>query len=340
MDYKEIFEDPTALLETLKKADKKTRKTHGLDVNLERAILLSWWCDRGSCSFCYMSTQKKRIQDKNKGRRRRSSILAEGLLLKRIGWRVAFLSGGYGAYSLQEIKEIAEHIKEVMGEATWLNVGVLSRKEMTPLVDTVEGVVGSVETVNEGLRKKICPGKPLEPITSMFEDAEDLGLKKGMTVILGLGETVEDLQTLLDFVGDHKTDKITVYSLNPHEGTPLHDHPPPASLYQAGVIASLRLKFPDLKIVAGTWIDQLPNIGVVLLAGANGITKYPLYRMFGNRYGKKVEEEISFAGRRVVGTFTDLSRLNGDHEIKAPEKTKIEAALDRYIQKIKSGVSQ
>jgi biotin synthase-like enzyme len=311
-----------------------------VEVNLERAILLSWWCDKGNCSFCYMSKQKKNVQDKDKGRRRRSSILAEALLLKRIGWRVAFLSGGYGAYNLKEIKELTQHIKKTIGEPTWLNLGVLSRKEMNPFVGAIKGVVGSVETVNEGLRKKICPGKPLEPIKSMFKDAEDLGLKKGMTIILGLGEKIEDLQTLLDFVGDNKIDKITVYSLNPHAGTPLYDHPPPASLYQAGVIASLRLKFPSLKIVAGTWIDQLPNIGVVLLAGANGITKYPLYRMFGNRYGKKVEEEISFAGRKVVGTFTDMSRLNGEHKTLAPETKEIEVALDRYIQKIKSGVSQ
>jgi hypothetical protein len=96
----------------------------------------------------------------------------------------------------------------------------------------------------------------------------------------------------------------------------------------------MRLEFPNLKIVAGTWIDQLPNIGVVCLAGANGITKYPLLRMFGNRFGRKVEEEIEAAGRRVMGTFTDTTRLDGELKVDVPNRSEVEAALVRYIQRI------
>jgi biotin synthase-like enzyme len=334
-DYIDIFSDSQMLLETIKRADKKTREIHGIDVVLERAIFLSWWCDKGNCQFCYMSTQKDRIKDRSKARRRLPSILAETELLRRIGWKVAFISGGYGAYSLEEIRDITQKVYGITGEATWLNVGVLSKDEMSLFGDEIEGVVGSVETIPGGLRKKICPGKPLKPITSMFREAKELGIKKGMTVILGLGEKIDDLSRLLEFVREYELDKITVYSLNPHRETPFSDSPAPASLYQAGVIAALRLKFPHLKIVAGTWIDQLPNIGIVLLAGANGITKYPLFRMFGNRHGKKVEEEIAFAGKRVVGTFTDMSRLNGESQIAGAGNREVRAALNRYVQKIK-----
>ncbi|MFQ5800339.1 MAG: radical SAM protein [Candidatus Hydrothermarchaeales archaeon] len=334
MDYEEVFSDSQRFLEIIKKADKKTREVHGRDVTLERAIFLSWWCDRGNCSFCYMSTQKERIKDKEKARRRLSSVLAEAELLRRIGWKAAFISGGYGVYSIPEIKEIAQRVHEIMGEPTWLNVGALSKDEMSLFDEEIHGVVGSVETVNEKLHREICPGKPLKPISAMLKNAKDLGLKTGITIILGLGEGVSNLPRLVEFVEEHEIDKITVYSLNPHEATPLSDSPPPASLYQAGVIAALRLKFPHLKIVAGTWIDQLPNIGITLLAGANGITKYPLFRMFGNRYGKKVEEEIAFAGRRVVGTFTDMTRLDGEVKTRGPEKVEVESALKRYVQKI------
>lgn len=338
MDFEDLFSSSQSLLETILKADKKTLEIHGKDVSLERAIFLSWWCDRGNCSFCYMSTQKKKITDKSRARRRVSGILAEAELLRRLGWKVAFISGGYGAYSIAEIQDVTRRVFEITGEPTWLNVGVLSKDEMKLFGEEIVGVTGSVETLAMNIRSQICPGKPLEPITEMFDAAADLGLERAMTLILGLGEGPADLPALIDFIRQQGISKITVYSLNPHEGTAFSDTPPPPSLYQAGVIAVLRLEFPRLRIVAGTWIDQLPNIGVACLAGANAVTKYPLLKMFGNRFGKKVEEEISAAGRRVVGTFTDMSKLQGELKADIPNKDEVEAALERYIQRIKRKV--
>ena len=46
-------------------------------------------------------------------------------------------------------------------------------------------------------------------------------------------------------------------------------------------MAATRIKFPQLEIITGTWIDNLANIGPLILAGANGITKFPLFKMFG-----------------------------------------------------------
>ncbi|RMF91611.1 MAG: radical SAM protein [Methanobacteriota archaeon] len=332
-----MFSDTQALLEAIKRADKKTRQVHGPEVFLERAIFLSWYCEKGSCQFCYMSTQKERIRDGKRARRRPSSILAEAELLRRIGWKVAFLAGGYGVYPIGEIREMARKVHEIVGEPIWLNTGILSREDMSGFDESVEGVVGSVETVNKGLHRVVCPGKPLEPVEAMLDSAKEIGLKTGMTIILGLGESAEDLPALMDFIERHRIDRITLYTLNPHPGTPFADTPPPPSLYQAGVTAALRLRFPRLRITAGTWIDQLPNIGIVLLAGANGITKYPLFRMFGNRFGRKVEEEIAAAGRRVVGTFTDASRLEGELKTTFPEREEIESALQRYVLRIRRG---
>ncbi len=335
MGYEEIFTDTGALLDALKKADHKTRTVHGDEVFLERALFLSWWCDKASCSFCYMSTQKGRIK-KDQARRRVSSILAEAELMRRIGWRIGFISGGYGAYPFDELIDIVRRVKAIHGKATWLNVGVLSGDEISRFDGIIEGVVGSVETVNKELHEMICPGKPLDAVTAMLDDSKEMGFKIGMNIILGVGEGVEDLHALLDFVRGHGIDKITVYSLNPHESTPHSRTPPPASLYMAGVIASLRLEFPRLEITAGTWIDQLSNIGLMLLAGANSITKYPFFSMFGNRYGKKVEDEVSAASRKLAGTFTDMSRLKVSKALPYEDGNEILKNVERYIERIES----
>lgn len=307
-------------MDTLKKADRITRRHHSDFVTLERAIFLSWWCDKGDCSFCFMSTQKDRIKDPKTARRKLSALLAEVELCARIGWEVEFLSGGYGAYSVEEIKGIAEMVAHIMGSGTWLNTGVLKNTELETFGEEVKGVIGSVETVNKELHDRICPSKPLEPVIEMLGEAKDMGLKTGITIVLGLGEKGEDIYPLFDLIRELDIDRVTFYSLNPHEGTAYAASPPPASIYQAGVIALTRLEFPKIKLIGGTWIDQLSNIGIMLLAGANGITKYPLFTMFGTRYGKKVEGEVRSANRRLLGTFAELDVLKGIREL-PPERT-------------------
>jgi biotin synthase-like enzyme len=310
MDPAEIFEDSSALLEAMREADALTRKHHGDYATLERAIFLSWWCGKGDCAFCYMSTQKKRA-DPKKARRHPASILCEAELMRRIGWNVEFLSGGFGSYDAKGINEIAEMVALTTGRPVWLNVGEMSPGDLDLLGEAVEGITGAVETVSPQVRERACPSKPLEPIKAMLEDAKERGFGTGITIILGLGETPEDLPALLELVGELELDRVTYYSLNPHEDTAYADTPSPASLYQAGVIAATRLRFPDIKIIGGTWIDQLTNIGPMLLAGANGITKYPFLEMYGTRHGAKVEDEARAANRVLLGTFTDLEVIRG-----------------------------
>lgn len=353
-----IFDDTSTFLDVIKKADRITRRNHNF-VTLERAILLSWWCDKGDCKFCHMSSQN--IKDPKRAKRKPWSILAEAELIDRIGWNVEFLSGGYGSYSFTEITELAQMIAHVTKRPQWLNVGVMDKKNLK-FSDEVEGIIGSVETVGRN-RKQVCPSKPLGPIKKMLKEGKGVGLKTGITIVLGLGEETKDIPALIDLISELDIDKITIYSLNPHDGTALGDMPPPASIYQAGVIALIRLKFPKIQIIGGTWIDQLPNIGLMILSGANGITKYPLFSMFGNRHGKKVEDEIKFTNRKLLGTFTDIDILAGKKKLEKERdpkavfgyvrpkitkdiKEKLEGFEDRkqemvesYIRKVEKGLS-
>ncbi|WP_321422644.1 radical SAM protein [uncultured Methanobacterium sp.] len=313
------------ILEILQEANQITLAEHGNQITLERAIFLSWWCDKGDCSFCYMSSQKPLIQDPKKARRRVEAILAEAEMVRRMGWNIEFLSGGYGAFTTPEIKNIATEIHQITDNPVWLNVGITS--ELDVYGEEVTGVTGAVEVANPELHRKICPSKPLNDITGMLTEAGDLGFKKAITIILGLGETPEDLQYLWEMIQDLEIDRIIFYSLNPHPDTPYADTPQPASLYYAGVVAATRIKFPQLEIITGTWVDNLANIGPLILAGSNGITKFPLFKMFGTRYGRRVEEEVHWTGRKLQGTFTDHSCLDGESP-----RSELDPFLKRYIK--------
>jgi biotin synthase-like enzyme len=314
-------------LDLLSKANKITLNTHGNKITLERAIFISWWCDKGDCAFCYMSSQKSKIKDPKKARRNVNSILAEAELVKRIGWNIEFISGGYDSFTTEEIKNISQKIYKISGKPVWLNVGIT--KDLNIFGDEIIGVTGAIETANPVLHDKICPSKSIVDIVEMLELAGDLGFKKAITIILGLGETTEDLKYLFKLINDLGIQRIIFYSLNPHTDTIYENSSQPASLYYAGTVAATRIKFPQLEIITGTWIDNLANIGPLLLAGANGITKFPLFKMFGTNYGRRVEEEVKWAGRELKGTFTDFNQLRTGKS----HLPNLEPFIKRYIDK-------
>ncbi len=312
------------IFDLIKKANETTLNKHGDLITLERAVFLSWWCDKGDCAFCYMSTQKDKIKDPAKARRNISNIYAEAEMCKRLDWNIEFLSGGYESFTTQEIKQIATTIKDITGDGVWLNTGITD--DLEEYGSEIKGITGAVEVANPKIHENVCPSKKLDDISNMLDVANDLGFKKAITIILGLGETLSDVDYIIDYIRDHKIDRVIFYSLNPHKETIYANSSQPASLYYAQVVAQVRLAFPDIEIICGTWIDNLANIGILILSGANGITKFPLFKMFGTKYGKRVEEEVKWAGRQLKGTFTDKTQLG-------PEKSEVSPELDKFIKR-------
>ncbi|WP_067258729.1 radical SAM protein [Methanobrevibacter cuticularis] len=311
-------------LDLITNANKHSLKEGYDEVTLERALFLSWWCDKGDCSFCYMSTQKNKIKDPKKAKRKVNAILAESELCKRLGWNIEFLSGGYDSFDTDEIKAIATKIFKITGSPVWLNIGITN--DLDKYGEEIVGVTGAVEIANPLLHEKICPSKSLSDIGEMLDKAGDLGFKKAITIILGLGESPEDLTYLIQYIKEHKINRVIFYSLNPHKGTIFENSSQPSSIYYAGIVATIRLTFPKIEIICGTWTDNLANIGLLVMSGANGITKFPLFKMFGTRYGKRVEEEIYWTGRKLKGTFTDISKLGSN-------KSQFDSELDIFIKR-------
>lgn len=317
-------------LKLIEKANKKTLKYHSNKITLERAIFLSWWCDKGDCTFCYMSTQKEKIKESSKARRKLPNIFAEAEMCKRLDWNIEFLSGGYESFTINEIQNIAKTIYEITDKGVWLNTGITN--ELDVFSEEIEGITGALEIANPEKHEKICPSKSIKDISNMLDNANDLGFKKAITIILGLGETLDDLDYLISYINDYKIDRIIFYSLNPHKGTEFENNSAPASLYYSHVVSTIRLKFPKIEIICGTWIDNLANIGPLILSGANGITKFPLFKMFGTKYGKRVEEEVKWTGRELVGTFTDETKLGLNTSEFNPEYNNY---IKRYIKESK-----
>jgi len=337
------MEDFNLLLE---KSNKVFLENFKPEVWFGRCIFISWYCDVGTCKFCFRATQKDRIKHASHAKRSIPSILVEALLAKKLGWRMEFLTGGYKIYPLNELVEIAKLVSEVYGEKVWLNLGAMENEDLEAFRPYIKGVVSSIEAINPKLHDEICPNKPIKPYEDMFSYTNDL--KKSMTIIIGLGEKREDFELLAKFIEKHKLSRITFYALKPVKGTP-YTHGPDSEDY-AWWIAKTRIRFPKLQIIAGTTYkrimeedgcDTKDEIQLILKAGANAITKFPATKKFNSEAAKKMESEIKKAGRSFTSTLTKMPNIDWDSEvdklsINEDIKEKLRVMLKNYLKNMNS----
>lgn len=281
-------------------------------VRFERAIFFSWYCGIRDCAYCYMSTQPP----KRRAVRSKESLLAELLLCKRLGWDIGFISGGVGAFSQTRFKELLKEMYKVRGEKFWLNIGALGLKELKEYLPYTKGVVGSIETVNKEIHKRVCPSKLVEPYFKMWEKALGLGLRTGMTIILGLGESIKDFPELRKIIKRYKISKIHFYGLNPQKGTVFEKAKPPSVGYQAEWIRKTRAEFPLMDIQCGIWVDRVERVGRLLEAGADSISKFPALKKFGSKEAREMERQVKRAGKEFRGTLTELPKVDWKREVK------------------------
>ena len=287
-----------------------------------------------------MSTQPKDEGFKKIGRRTTESLLAETLIIKKLGWDFGFLSGGKGAYTTEGFLELVKLIHKVLEEKIWINVGSLKEEELKQLQPYIEGVVGSIECVNKKVHDFVCPSKPIEPYLEMFDNATKLGLKKAITIILGLGETIDDFKLLKEFIEKHKINKIHFYSLNPQKGTIFEKTPPPRLEYYSEWIALTRINFPKINIEAGIWTDRTNWVSTLLKAGANSISKFPIIKQFNSKYTKDIQTQCKKANRTLKSNISDIKDIDWNTEINSLKvnkelKEKIRIKLNLYLKSLK-----
>ena len=305
-----------------------------------RCIFLSFHCDRGTCTFCFRSVAKH--TNAVKAKRSLGSILAEALIIKAFGWRIEFLTGGYGIVEDTELLRIIKLIHQILGEKLWVNLGEINSNLLEELKPYVEGIVSSIETINPLLHKQVCPDKPIEPYEEMMDKARTLGFKLSFTIIIGLGETRDDFPLLAAFIKKHDFERITIYALRPVKGTPFEHGPSPQDV--TWWIAKTRIAFPHIEIIAGTAEYRKAEIPFLLKAGADAITKLPATKIFNKDNGKHIEALIEQTGRDFTSTFThpnpkealDFDALIDALDLTTEEKEQTKKTVASYLSMMSS----
>jgi len=194
-----------------------------------------------------------------------------------------------------------------------------------------------METLNPELHDEVCPSKPIQPYDEMFDELK--GFKKSICIIVGLGEPIEKINHLFDFIEKHKLDRITVYALKPVPNTEFTEGPSPEEFLQW--LAKIRIKFPRLEIIAGTNLRRSEEGGYLMKAGANAVTKFPATKQFATERAKLMEKLIRYEKRDFISNLTELPEIDWDKEIdgldiKEEYKSEMKEKLPAYLKKFRN----
>jgi biotin synthase-like enzyme len=311
-----------------------------------RCIFLSWYCERGTCDFCFRSTQKHKIKNPSTARRSLTSVLAEATIIAGMNWRLEFLTGGYGIYPFEEIVEITKLCSQILGKKMWLNLGVMDENQLVQLQPYVKGIVSSMETLEPNLHNKVCPDKPMEPYFEMMKTAKKMGFKQSFTLVIGIGEKKSDFEYTKKLISNYGFDRVTVYALRPVANTPYTSGPTTEEM--VWWISKIRKEFPKIEIIAGTAIYRVPEISLLLKAGANAFTKLPATNMFNTKDAFAVEDEVKKANRNFISHFTcenlnelvDWDAIINRADLTEKQKIEVKETLNRYLINMQDKLSK
>ncbi|MEA3378020.1 MAG: radical SAM protein [Nanoarchaeota archaeon] len=326
-------------MEIIKEANKVYRNNFPNTTWYGRCIFLSWFCEIGTCKFCFRSTIKHKIRYASSAKRSIESILVEALLCKILNWRIEFLTGGYGIFPIDKLVEITKMVSEVYGKKIWLNLGAIEAKDLKKFMPYIEGIASSIETIEPKLHHYICPDKSIKPYEEMFENAKSL--KKSITIVIGLGEKKEDFKLLANFIEKYNLNRITFYALKPVKETIFEGTDGPKTKDYLWWIAKTRIRFPKLEIIAGTTPRRYEEVGLLMQAGANAFTKFSATRMFNTKQAQRIEDDIKKSGRKLIGSITKLPDIDWDSEIQKLNlsdelKKKVQLKLMGYLKRMKN----
>ncbi|MFT4313102.1 MAG: radical SAM protein [Candidatus Woesearchaeota archaeon] len=301
------------LQELLQTAQEIYQKEFDGSVWFERSIFTNWTCGIADCRYCYLSTKPK--LDKT-AVRQKSSILAECIICRLMGWNIGYITGGLRVEKTEYMIELLKDMQTVLGYKPRMNYGPYSHKEIMQFKPHVSGLGCAIESFDEKLHEFICPSKPLPSLLRFLRDCQKVDVPNFITIILGIGERKEDIQDVIEKITEYNIDTVQLCFLKPQEKTVFTDIPPPNIEYMAWWCAKLRIAYPKLHIKIALVRDRIADFSLLLQAGANSFSRYFVFSDFASPFAHELEEACKRVNRKLQGNFTQMPEFSLREEVK------------------------
>lgn len=297
------------LLELLFSSARKIRDQVFLKkVFLYGFVYFSTWC-KNHCNFCYYrkSNQIERY------RKSPEEILAISKNLCESGVHLIDLTMGedslYYKDNFDSILDITTKIKQETNLPVMISPGVLKEEILDQFAQVgADWYALYQETHNRGLFQQLRVGQSYEERMKAKLYAKSKGFLIEEGILVGVGESIEDIVDSLFLMGNIGASQMRVMSYVPQIGIPMEHRIGPNRMLEYKIIAILRLLYPEALIPASLDIDGIAGLKERINAGANVVTSIipPLAGISGVAQSKMDVDEGGRSVEEVVAILEEI----------------------------------
>ena len=261
-------------LEKLLKISRQIRDENSKVIKLTSTIHITNKCQiQPRCEYCGFAEETSTKGYYNAFYKSNEEILQAVKSIQEAHIPRVSCSGGYG-YKGKQAVNACKIVKENSNLEILINVGGdLEEKSIKKLKElNADTICCNLETINEEVFNKRKPGDSLKQRILTCQRISENGIKLSSGLLLGIGESIEDVLKHLHFLNNFKTlEEIPIMGFNPYEDTPMADWPAFPLKEQLKIIAVTRIMYPKIRITVPTPTVGPENVELSLNAGANNL---------------------------------------------------------------------
>ena len=256
---------------------RKLREQHfGNRVFLYGFVYFSTYC-RNYCNFClYRKDNPAAVRY----RKSPAQIIESSQRLAQSGVHLIDLTMGedpeiFNAsdQGFEILLETIRSVRQNTGLPVMVSAGVLDEDVLSKLSAAGANWYACYqETHNRELYKKLRTMQDYDIRISSKRTAKERGLLIEEGLLVGVGETADDIVGSISAMGDLKADQVRAMSFVPQRGTPMENFTSADPSSELLIIALLRLVFPECLIPASLDVGGHAALAQKLAAGANVVT--------------------------------------------------------------------
>lgn len=274
-------------------------------------VYFSTWC-RNNCAFCYYRSSNNKS---NRYRKSDEEIMETARGLAESGVHLIDLTMGEDPIyhnaknGFESFFRLIKLIKEETGLPIMVSPGLVSDNVLRGLENAgADWYACYQETHNIKLFNSLRLEQDYNERFLSKQKAANAGLLIEEGILVGVGETLEDIATSFSKMSYLKCHQVRVMSFVPQVGSAMENWPAANRRRELNVISVLRLLFPDRLIPASLDIDGLEGLQARLDAGANVVTSIipPKSGLAGVAQSSK---DINEGHRTVQGILPTLDKL-------------------------------
>lgn len=258
--------------ELFEKARVARKRTTGNKIFIYGFVYFSTHC-RNDCNFCYY--RKTNLIERY--RKAPEEVVELARLLGESGVNLIDLTMGedqqYHQEDFKTVLEITKRIKEELNLPVMISPGVINNN----LIDEFNALGTDwyalyQETHNRELFSRLRINQDYDERMNSKLYAKSKGMLVEEGLLVGVGETEEDIADSLLEMGRIGASQVRVMSFVPQQGSPMEHVKTPKRSIEMKVIALMRILYPYALIPASLDVDGIKGLKDRINAGANLVT--------------------------------------------------------------------